>query len=465
MNRNRFSSLLLASLLLLSLAAPARAADSPGMTVSQDESGWSVVLTGLEEQYCGVEATLTLNSPADAQFLIDSGLESSRPSAYAAYRQEGAQVTVYLVAKSPLNDGGSVRLGSLDVDSSVTGITVSSLQLLTLEDLTDAFPNGSQNVPIQPPVPPDTPSSGGTTPSPEVPPSDQDPWTDRPAQTAEYRINILSGLRNGSVSVNLRQARPGDAVTVTVSPDAGYELEELTVTAAGGGEVPLTGLGGGRYRFTMPRSAVTVRAAFIEEVVIQDPVSQPEPVLPAIPLPFLDVPADAWYYEAVAYVYECDLMRGTDTHAFTPGGFTTRAQIVTILHRLEGEPLVVETGSFNDVEADRWYTSAVEWAAGQGIVDGYGDGRFGPGDDITREQLAAILYRYARYKNLDLSAYGDISSFQDASSVSGWALQAMSWANGSGLVTGKEGNRLDPGGNATRAEAATILMRFRKDLV
>ena len=175
------------------------------------------------------------------------------------------------------------------------------------------------------------------------------------------------------------------------------------------------------------------------------------------------MPADSWYREAVAYVYESGLMRGTDDHAFTPGGLTTRAQIVTILHRLEGTP-AAPGGLFTDVPEGQWYAPAINWAASNAIVDGYGGGRFGPDDHITREQMAAILYRYARYKGCSTSALGDLSVFTDGDKVSDWARGPMVWANGCGLINGKGGGVLDPQGSATRAEAAAILMRFCENL-
>ena len=136
---------------------------------------------------------------------------------------------------------------------------------------------------------------------------------------------------------------------------------------------------------------------------------------------------------------------------------------MTILHRLEGTPAASGAG-FTDVPAGQWYAPAINWAASNAIVDGYGGGKFGPDDQITREQMAAILYRYAQYKGYSTSALGDLSLFSDGDQVSGWARGPMVWANGSGLINGKSGGVLDPQGHATRAEAAAILMRFCENL-
>lgn len=176
-------------------------------------------------------------------------------------------------------------------------------------------------------------------------------------------------------------------------------------------------------------------------------------------LPFTDVKEADWFYEAVQYVYEKGMMNGTGSTTFDPNGTTSRGMIVTILHRLEGTPSAAGT-AFTDVPAGQWYTDAVAWASANNIVGGYGDGTFGPNDPITREQMAAILYRYARYKGYDVSQSADLSKYTDAGQVSSYAKPALSWANAEGLINGVTQTTLVPQGNATRAQVATILMRF-----
>ncbi len=176
---------------------------------------------------------------------------------------------------------------------------------------------------------------------------------------------------------------------------------------------------------------------------------------------FTDVDPEAWYHECVDYAVSRGLMKGTSETTFEPGAPVTRAMIVTILHRLEGEPSAVgAAATFADVPADRWYTAAVEWARENGLAEGYGDGRFGPMDPVTREQLAAILFRYAAFKGWDTAISGDLSAYIDAGEISPWALEAMAWANGAGLITGRTASTLAPAGTAARAEAAAILMRL-----
>lgn len=181
-------------------------------------------------------------------------------------------------------------------------------------------------------------------------------------------------------------------------------------------------------------------------------------------LPFTDVNTTDWCYDAVQYVYEKGMMNGTSTTTFSPDGTTTRGMIVTILHRMEGTPAATGT-VFTDVPTGQWYSDAVSWASANGIVGGYGNGRFGPGDPITREQMAAILNRYSTYKGYDAGTVGNITSFSDASQVSTYAVEPMGWAIGNGLISGVGNNTLAPKGNATRAQVATILKRFCENIV
>ncbi len=176
-------------------------------------------------------------------------------------------------------------------------------------------------------------------------------------------------------------------------------------------------------------------------------------------LPFTDVKETDWFYDAVQYVYENNLMSGTGSSSFSPDATTTRGMIVTTLHRMEGSPPA--TGDeFVDVPADQYYSNAVAWASANDIISGYGNGIFGPNDTITREQMAAILYRYAQYKGYGSESEGDISAFSDGSQVSSYAVKAMNWAVDAGLISGVDSNILEPKGSATRAQVAVILMRF-----
>lgn len=186
--------------------------------------------------------------------------------------------------------------------------------------------------------------------------------------------------------------------------------------------------------------------------------SAPQPVQSS---GFTDVAASDWFYSAVLrYAYENGLMTGTGSGAFSPNATITRGMLVTILYRLKDEPAVTAANPFTDVSSGSYCEKAAAWAAANGIVGGYGDGRFGPNDALTREQLAAILYRYAQYKGYDLSASADPSGYSDQAGISAFARTAMAWANAEGLITGTSGSLLSPKGTATRAQTAMILMRF-----
>lgn len=192
-------------------------------------------------------------------------------------------------------------------------------------------------------------------------------------------------------------------------------------------------------------------------VVVPPPAAQPDEELS---LPFADVAEGQWFYEAVKYVYGAGLMDGVSATAFEPNSPITRGMIVTILWRLEGKPAAAGGGYFADVPASSYYAEAIAWAAECGIVDGYGDGIFAPNRNISREELAAILYRCAAYTGVDVSRKADLSAYADAAEVSAWAADAMAWANAAGLITGQGEATLAPAATATRAEAAAILARY-----
>ena len=177
---------------------------------------------------------------------------------------------------------------------------------------------------------------------------------------------------------------------------------------------------------------------------------------------FTDFEADAWYHEYLDYAVGHNLINGTSATTVEPATPTTRAMIATILYRLEGKPAVSSADPFDDVAEGVWYTDAIAWAAANGIVNGYGDGKFGPNDDITREQLATMLWRYAKYKGYDVSVGEDtnIISYEDFDQIGKWAVPAMQWAVGAGIIRGRTVSTLVPGEGANRAEAAAMLMRF-----
>lgn len=267
-------------------------------------------------------------------------------------------------------------------------------------------------------------------------------WTAIPSGSSSYMIDVIEST-HGTVTASPKWASSGRIVTLTVTPDEGYELAALTVTDKNGNDVALTNNGDGTYTFKMPASKVTVKATFTKDLVT---------------LPFIDVHPGDWFYDPVCYVYSQGLMTGTSATTFEPNTSLSRAMLVAVLHRLEGSPQA-SGGDFTDVADGDWYAQAVNWAASVGVVNGFDDGTFQPNTAITREQMAAILRNYAQYKGLEVTASGSLSTFTDAASVSDWAKESVEWAVGSGLIGGYEDSTLRPQGTTTRAEVASVLQR------
>lgn len=275
--------------------------------------------------------------------------------------------------------------------------------------------------------------------------------TYEPPYTGKYSYEIFTKVgENGTISVD-RYATEGDDVTITVSPDEAYLLDELTVTT-GGKEVEVKDNGDGTYTFKMPSADAKIVVTFAE-----DPDWEPEPEEPA--MPFTDVNDNDWFYDVVLYAYDNGLMTGVSATEFAPNQTTTRGMIVSMLARLEGVTSAEDAG-FADVAANDWYATAVNWAASVGVVNGYEDNTFRPNAPITREQMAAILYNYADYKGYDVSARADLSDYADAASISSWAEDVLAWANAEGLINGMTATTIDPQGATTRAQTAAMFERF-----
>lgn len=239
-----------------------------------------------------------------------------------------------------------------------------------------------------------------------------------------------STASNGKVALDKSTAKKGDTVTVTVTPDAGYQLDKLTVTDAKGNTIAVAKKGDNQYTFTMPDSKVTITPTFSK---IED--TKPSKT------GFNDVASSAWYADAVQYVTDKGLMNGTDDNQFSPSASTTRGMLMTVLARYAGEDT---TGGAT------WYEKGMNWAKAKGVSDGTN-----PNANITREQLVTMMYRYAGSP----ATNGSLDNFSDAASVSSYAVNAIQWAVANGIVNGSNG-KLNPQNNATRAEVAAILMRF-----
>lgn len=273
-----------------------------------------------------------------------------------------------------------------------------------------------------------------------------------PGESVDLSVSFVDGqhrvyvkdVSNGSLTANVNWAAEGDKVYVTAKPSKGYELTWLSVKAADGTVLKIyEALGENTYYFYMPDQYVTVSGIFS---------------LISSGLPFVDVNSGAWYYDAVSFVYNKGIMNGVTSTTFEPNSTLTRGMVVTMLWRMAGEPYV-SGGSFSDVASGRYYSTAVAWAAKNGIVDGYSSTVFGVNDPVTREQFATILYRYAKYMGYSTTG-SSLTGYYDANSVSSWARDAMGWAVKNGIITGSGNSRLNPTGTASRAEVAQMFMSF-----
>lgn len=258
-----------------------------------------------------------------------------------------------------------------------------------------------------------------------------------------YNVNV-NAATNGAVAADKKTASKGTTVTVTASPSKGYVVDAVKVVDKDGKDVAVTGKDG-KYVFTMPGSAVTVTGTFKAET--------PAPVA----LPFTDVKSGNWFYDAVKYAYAQGLMTGTSATTFAPNGTMNRAMIVTVLYRLEKSPAVTGASKFTDVPAGQWYSDAVAWAAANKIVNGYDETTFGPMNAVTREQMAAILFRYEQVKGLEnVTLEENLNRFPDQNKISAYAIPALQWAVGQKIINGNADGTLDPTGTATRAQVAQI---------
>ena len=262
-----------------------------------------------------------------------------------------------------------------------------------------------------------------------------------------YPPTILE-TEHGTVTVDPTHPRQGDTVTITAQPDEGYEVGEVTVTRPDGSQVELTENSDGIWGFTQPGESVTIAVTFRCDGGELCPSAH-----------LTDVELNAWYHEAVDYVVEHGIMAGVSATAFQPSGSLTRGQVVQILHNLEGKPEETAEAPFTDT-AGHWALEAIAWAAQNNVVAGYDDGTFGPEKLVTREEFAQMMYNYAKFKGYDLTAGGDLAQFPDAGAISDWAETALSWANGKGLINGHDNGTIDPQGNTTRAQAASIMKNF-----
>lgn len=424
-------SLLALVLLCLALAHGAYAENTFTLRYKSGSDGeYTLSVEGLDGTYnvYAVQLELSFSGEYPDVRLVPLDSEVYSPDSAATVNNGQTRLNIYLSSLSPINDGAALTLGTLYSNASGRMIMPASARLTMLgSDLSAISGADGTNISVRS-------ASGGAASS---------------AGTGTRSSVSVGSTEHGTVKSSMLSAQSGARVQLTVTPDSGYELSSLSVTDADGNKLTLTPERSGVYSFRMPDSAVEVNAQFVKQGTAPT----------AAGLPFSDVNESDWFFSAIQYVYDKGMMNGTDEEHFSPALTTSRAMIVTILYRLEDGPAPASP-EFTDVQSGMWYTDAVGWAGANGVVSGYGDGRFGPDSPITREQLAVILYRCAQLKGLDVSVSASLDGFTDAGAVGSYASDAMRWAVGSGLISGKGNGILDPAGSATRAEAAAILTRF-----
>lgn len=272
--------------------------------------------------------------------------------------------------------------------------------------------------------------------------------------------------KNGEVSVSDDWAYNGDKVTLTVTPDKGYEVDKIEIVDDEGDKIDAKKVDDedNEYTFRMANCDVTVTVTFKEEGKTTEDTDKEEDkddeTTETTKLNFTDVKETDWFFKGVEYVVDKDVMSGVSENQFDPSGKLTRAMLVQMLYNMESRPACDAENAFMDVPVGQWYTDAVIWANDAKIVSGMGEGLFAPNMEITREQMVAMLYNYAKYRGYDVTASADLSAFADTASVSAWAQPAMQWAVAEGYISGMGDSQLAPQGTATRAEIASVIMRF-----
>ena len=280
--------------------------------------------------------------------------------------------------------------------------------------------------------------------------------------------------KNGSVSVSDDWADEDQKITLTITPDKGYVVDKIEIVDAEGDKIDAKKVEDedNEYTFRMANCDVTVTVTFKEEgkTTTEDKeeteeADKTEETTTPETVAFSDVSESDWFYKGVSYVVENGMMNGVGENQFAPNAPLTREMLAVVLYNMEKQPESTSVNPFADVKADMWYTEAIVWANANGIVAGYDDSTFGLGDSITREQLASILYRYAQMKGYDVTEKADLTGYADSAAISGYAVEAMQWANANGIVNGMTATTLAPQGTATRAQVATMLMNFCENVV
>ncbi len=415
----------------------------PGSTELKVGESTTMSITPFEEQHlpgCGMADCPTVCGEKNCITYINGQMECTC---------QGTELQTYYATVSPHSSDESVATISYDGKGNcvITAVGAGTCQISVCADFRE-YNGASKTVnltvvssdPVTP-TDPDTPSN------PDTPVTPTDP--DTPVTPAAHKITVEDLSEEGcTLTADKTTASKGDTVALTAETADGYTFEGVTVTASDGSAVDVSGADGS-YSFTMPDSDVTVKGTVKKDSSDDGTV-----------LPFKDVAADRWSRSAVEYVYKNNIFAGTAADEFSPEMNMSRAMLVSVLYRMDDSPSVSGAQPFTDVADGAYYADAVRWASANGIVSGTGENQFSPDADVTREQFATILYRYAQYKNYNTDGSADISSFADSADVSAFAQTALKWAVSDGVISGTSDDRLMPLGGTTREQAASMLMRF-----
>lgn len=290
-------------------------------------------------------------------------------------------------------------------------------------------------------------------------------WSKKSSSSSRYDgyITIINP-KNGEVSVSDDWANEDEKITLTITPDKGYVVDKIEIVDNEGDKIDAKKVDDkdDKYTFRMANCDVTVTVTFKEEGKTTEDTDKEEDKddEETTELNFTDVKESDWFFKGVEYVVDKGIMSGVSENEFAPSGKLTRAMLVQMLYNMESRPACDAENAFMDVPVGQWYTDAVIWANDAKIVSGMGEGLFAPNMEITREQMVVMLYNYAKYKGYDVTASAGLSKFADNASVSTWAQPAMQWAVAEGYISGMGDNQLAPQGTATRAEIASVIMRF-----
>ena len=402
--------------------------------IKVDVSG-KVIVAGGTTPLSG--ATVTLTDAASGS-TIGSSLTTG---ASGEYKFEGIVAGAYIVKATAANHTANQ---SATINVGVTNVTVADIAL------TYVSPGGN---------------NGGNSGNGN---------SGTPAKT--YTVT-LADIENGTATVNRKSASSGTNMTITLTPVKGYELDWITVRDSDGKDIDVTkGRNDRTYTFKMPASNVTVTVKYkVEGSDGTTPEPGPTPTPTPTPTPgtnpsdnFTDLIPSEWYIEYTDYVLSKGYMNGTSATTFEPGAQLTRGMMVQLLYNIEGKPSYTAGNAFGDVPSSAWYYDAVMWAASNKIVTGHDATRFAPDDSITREQMAAIIYRYSTYKNYDTTATSDLSGLAGTDKISDYAMDAIKWAVGAELMNGRNiagSANIAPTETSTRAEVATLITRYSREFI